>query len=284
MQLRRLQSFIAILEKRSFTEAADALGMTPSAMSKQIKALEEELGAPLFFRNAATVEPTAAGRLVYERSKPLLEEWSRLVSDCRAIAAAPSGKLKIGVSTVPAAYLLPTVVKRLRETHPLLEFAVFENDSSTVLSRLEQRAIDAAIVGACRPSATLRFEPVATDTLAVVGTAEPSVDDWTRRPFVQREEGSGTREALERALERLGRSVDELSVAAVCSSTESALALAEAGVGVTAVSRWALSVPRQVTVLAELPTERRFYAVYEASREQDPLIRLFLDAARRLEV
>ncbi|MCI3920136.1 LysR family transcriptional regulator [Paenibacillus sp. TRM 82003] len=286
MQLKRLQSFISILEKRSFTDAAEAVGLTPSALSKQIKSLEEELGVPLFYRNAAIVEPTAAGRLVYDRSKALLDDWTRLVSECRAFAAAPSGKLKIGVSTVPAAYLLPTVAKRLLETHPQLEFAVFENDSASILTRLEQRSIDVAIVGASRASSTLRFEPIAADTLAVVGATGATggdTEDWTRKPFIQREEGSGTREALERALARLGRSEADLKVAAVCSSTESALALAEAGVGVTAVSRWALAAPRNVTVLAELPAERKFYAVYEAGREQDPLVRVFLDAARRLE-
>jgi len=283
MQLKRLQSFVKIVDRRSFTEAAGALGLTPSALSKQIKALEDELGIPLFHRTGG-VEPTAAGKLVYERGKAMLSDWDALVAECRARSGVPSGKLRIGASTVPASYLLPAIVKRLIERYPHVELSVVEDDSDAVLTRLEQRHIDVAFVGSRRPSPALRYVPVAQDRLVVVAAADAErgaqdASAWASLPFVLREEGSGTRQALERALERLGLSADRLKVAAVSSSTESAMALAEAGVGVTVVSRWALALPRALTTIAELPTDRSFYAAFEASREQDPMIRLFLDNA-----
>ncbi|HZG56767.1 LysR family transcriptional regulator [Paenibacillus sp.] len=293
MQLKRLQSFVHIVEKRSFTDAALSLGLTTSALSKQVKALEDELGASLFYRGAS-VEPTAAGKLVYERGRAMLRQWDELVAECRVRAASPSGKLRVGASTVPASYLLPSMLKDLIERYPGVEFSVVEDDSESTLARLEQRQVDVALVGDVRPSAALRFEAVAEDTIVVVAgrphTASPNAEralplpteTWIGMPFILREEGSGTRKALAHALERLGRSIGELRVAAVSSSTESALSFAEAGIGATAVSRWALSPSRSVSVVAELPTERRFYAAYEASRGADPLIRLFLEAASRL--
>lgn len=288
MQLRRLQSFVRIVERRSFTEAAAALGLTTSALSKQIKALEEEVGAPLFHRSGA-VEPTTVGRLVYERGKALLNDWDALVSDCRSLAGSPGGKLRIGASTVPASYLLPPIMKRLVELHPHVELSVVEDGSESVLQHLEARQIDVAFVGSRPPSPALRYVTVASDSLAIVA-AEPvaarrgalasaSLRDWVGLPFILREPGSGTRQALEQALERHGISASDLKVAAVSSSTESAMALAEAGIGVTAVSRWALALPRSVTVVAELPTDRRFYAAFETGRERDPLVQMFLDAA-----
>ncbi len=297
MQLKRLQSFVLIVDRRSFTEAAGALGLTTSALSKQIKSLEDELGTSLFHRNGG-VEPTAAGKLVYERGKAILAEWDALAAECRARAGVPSGKLRIGASTVPASYLLPALAKRLLERYPHVELSIVEDGSDAVLTRLEQRQLDVAFVGVRRPSPGLRFEPVAPDSLVVVaaanadfaapdpsgpsGKAASSAPSWTDAPFVLREEGSGTRQALERALEELGIPISSLTVAAVSSSTESAMALAEAGVGVTVVSRWALSLPRALEAIAELPTDRNFYAAFEASRAQDPLVRLFLDNAKAL--
>jgi DNA-binding transcriptional LysR family regulator len=278
MHFKRLQSFVKIVELRSFTEAAAMLGLTPSAISKQVKSLEAELRAPLFHRNSTSVEPTAAGKLAYTRSKSLLDDWERLVIECRARAGTPAGRLRIGASTVPASYLLPPMIKRLLDTYPQLELSVIEDDSASILTLLEQRSIDVAFVGAARLSPSLHFKTVTADTLVVVGT-EPGVTDWLHHPFVMREEGSGTRRALTQALEKAGFNASDLKVAAISSSTESALALVEAGVGVTAVSRWALRQPRNVSILAELPTERRFFAAFESARSSDPLLRLFLETA-----
>jgi DNA-binding transcriptional LysR family regulator len=293
MQLKRLQSFVDIVDRRSFTDAAGALGLTTSALSKQIKALEDELGVALFHRNGG-VEPTSAGKLVYERGKSMLAEWDALAAECRSRAGVPSGKLRIGASTVPASYLLPKLAKRLLEHYPHVELSIVEDGSEAVLARLEQRQIDVAFVGVRRSSPALRFVPVAPDSLVVIAGADASfaagpgdspldaAPAWARAPFVLREEGSGTRQALERALDGIGLSVAKLKVAAVSSSTESAMALAEAGVGVTVVSRWALTLPRAIATIAELPTDRSFYAAFEASRAEDPMIRLFLDNASAL--
>ncbi len=292
MQLKRLQSFVNIVDRRSFTEAAGALGLTPSALSKQVKALEDELGLPLFHRTGG-VEPTAAGRLVYERGKAMLAEWDALAAECRSRAGVPSGKLRIGASTVPASYLLPAIAKRLIERYPHVELSVVEEGSDAVLSRLEQRHIDVAFVGVRRPSPVLQFVPVVPDMLVVVAAADAVLEpqtgdsagarpDWTALPFVLREEGSGTRQALDRALAGIGLSAASLKTAAVSSSTESAMALAEAGVGATVVSRWALSLPRALRTIAELPTDRSFYAAFEATRASDPMIRLFLDNAAEI--
>ncbi|HZG75552.1 MAG TPA: LysR family transcriptional regulator [Paenibacillus sp.] len=291
MQLKRLQSFVDIVDRRSFTDAAGALGLTPSALSKQIKALEDELGVALFYRSGG-VEPTSAGKLVYERGKAMLAEWDALAAECRSRAGVPSGKLRIGASTVPASYLLPALAKRLIERYPHVELSIVEDGSDAVLARLDQRQIDVAFVGVRRSSPALRFVPVAPDRLVVIAGADAAFAPtaagegaagappaWTEAPFVLREEGSGTRQALERALEGIGLAIERLKVAAVSSSTESAMALAEAGVGVTVVSRWALALPRAIATIAELPTDRSFYAVFEANRAEDPMIRLFLDNA-----
>jgi DNA-binding transcriptional LysR family regulator len=281
MHWKRLQTFVKIVELRSFTDAAALLGVTPSAISKQIKVLEEELHSPLFHRNCVSVEPTSAGKLVYERSKLLIDEWERLVTECRSLSQTPSGRLRIGASTVPASYLLPAIIRRLLERYPHIELSVTEDDSASVLTRLEQRAIDVAFVGSSRPSPALQFTTITTDTLVIVG-ADPNASNWKQAPFVMREEGSGTRKALMQALDTLGLDASALRIVAVSSSTESALALVEAGVGVTAVSRWALALPRNVSVLAELPTNRRFYAAFESTRSEDTLVRLFLQIASEI--
>ncbi len=288
MNLKRLQSFARIVETRSFSDAAESLQLTQSAISKQIKALEDELGVPLLTRNTSSVEPTAIGRRVYDIAKGIAGDWERIIHECRAAAASTRGKLRIGASTVPASYLLPPMVKRLRERHPQLELTVMEGDSEKIVNCVKEGTVDVAFVGSVHPSPQLRWERIVDDRLVIVGAAdypdrrEDPLRELLLQPFVIREEGSGTRQAFEEAIRKLGLSPDRISVAAEVSTTESALALAQAGVGVTAVSKWALSGPRELLSLAEIKTDRGFYAAYPISRDIDPLIRLFLHTAQEI--
>lgn len=285
MNLKRLQTFILVAEHHGFSEAAHILDLTQSGVSRQIKTLEEELDVQLFKRSTSLVELTPAGRHVYKKAKSLLGQWDSLVQECQLFKSEWSGLLKIGASTIPGTYLLPQIVKSFRTKYPKMEFAVTIDDSSKVMALLENGQIDLAIVGSRPDPGRYFFRPVAKDRLVLIGgrhlAAMTSAGEMLKHPFIVREQGSGTRKAMDEALRRHGIEPEELTLAAEVNSTESILAMVEAGVGVSFVSDWVLKETNRdaISVLYEMPTDRRFYIVSLAARQSYPVIQLFIQEA-----
>src|SRR2546421_7542558 len=108
MDTRQLAAFCAVVERRSFSQAAARLGVTQPAVSLQIRALEERLGQRLLDRSGRRVEPTEAGMLLYRGAQKLLALEEQLVEEVSAAAeGALTGRLEIGASTRPGGAGLP---------------------------------------------------------------------------------------------------------------------------------------------------------------------------------
>src|SRR5215207_4409009 len=100
MDTRQLVAFCAVVERRSFSQAAERLGVTQPAVSLQIRALEKRLGTQLLDRSGRRVEPTEAGWRLYRGSQKLLSLEEQIVSDVSSSAeGALQGQLQIGAST-----------------------------------------------------------------------------------------------------------------------------------------------------------------------------------------
>src|ERR687891_806600 len=104
MDTRQLAAFCAVVEKKSFSQAAERLGVTQPAVSLQIRALEKRLGRQLLDRSGRRVEPTEAGRRLYRSAQRMLALEGQLLEDVAAGAEGElTGTLEIGASTGPAA-------------------------------------------------------------------------------------------------------------------------------------------------------------------------------------
>ncbi|WP_166239093.1 selenium metabolism-associated LysR family transcriptional regulator [Paenibacillus turpanensis] len=288
MNAKKLEAFVKVVELRSFSDAAQAVGLTQSGMSKQIRSLEEDLGVTLLHRTTASVELTPAGRIVYSKAHKLLRDWEQLMLECGRLAAGSGGLLRIGASTVPSTSLLPELLQRLRSAQSALEFTVATGSSGEMLEQLEQQELDAIIVGMAPNEDRFSFLPLIEDKLLVIGNESfrniTTLPQIVESPLIIREQGSGTLAALEQALSTEKLSLSKANVVARVSSSEAALAMARAGLGLAAVSALSLSSEalRSVTVLYELPTNRKFYAVCLRNRAHDPAIKLFFKEADRL--
>jgi DNA-binding transcriptional LysR family regulator len=287
MNFRYLRTFVNVVEHRGFTEVSEAMGLTQSGVSRQIKALEEEIGVQLLARTSTSVSTTAAGEMVYRKAKQLLAEWERLTAECQSLKNDAYGQLKIGASTIPAGYMLPQIVRTIREKHPKIEFSIHADDSEDVLTLLQKRQIDLAFVGRKLEHEELDREFVTPDKLVLIGSdvLPPlgSLQEVRNVPVIIREKGSGTRRAVEEMLKKNGVSVEDLNIAAEVNSAEATLALVEAGVGYAFVSHWSLRdlARPNLRVLLEAPTDRGFYLYTHKSRLSHPLIRLFTEEALR---
>src|ERR671918_714084 len=119
MDTRQLAAFCAVVERRSFSQAAERLGVTQPAVSLQVRSLEKRLGAQLLDRSGRRVEPTEAGLRLYRSAQRMLALEEQLVSDVAATTeGALSGELVIGASTGPAAIAVPLLLCEFQREHP----------------------------------------------------------------------------------------------------------------------------------------------------------------------
>ena len=119
MDTRQLAAFCAVVERRSFSQAADRLGVTQPAVSLQVRALEKRLGTQLLDRSGRRVEPTEAGWRLYRGAQRMLALEDQLVADVAASGeGALAGDLVLGASTGPAAVAIPVALARVPATEP----------------------------------------------------------------------------------------------------------------------------------------------------------------------
>lgn len=144
MDIRFLQSFVAVVEYGSFAEAARRLGLTPNAIAARVKALEDALDIPLVQRSGRTVMPTQGGLRILARSRAVVRD----VRDLGAIAHDDSigGELRLGVSSSALTGLLPPILKRLYARHPRLKIFVEPGTSSHLYRAVVSGDLDAGLI------------------------------------------------------------------------------------------------------------------------------------------
>jgi len=147
MELRHLRYFVAVAEERSFTRAAERLGIKQPPLSLQIRQLESEMGTPLFRRLTRGIELTAAGALLLEEARHILESIERAKTDVTRRARGESGQIYIGYS--PAAYFHPAVNNVTREycaRYPGVIILAEEGSAAQLPLKVHANVIDAAFV------------------------------------------------------------------------------------------------------------------------------------------
>lgn len=289
MNLKKLEAFIMVVEKNSFSEAAAVLKSSQPSVSLKIKSLEDELGFELLDRGLSGIRPTPAGMVVYTAAKDIANRWRTLEGELGEFQGTLTGTLTIGASTIPGTYLLPGWVKKFRRLFPKVDVKIEIGDSKKILEKLQNHQIDAAIIGMKVESRLLISKPVALDSLVLVTSVDhPLVQEASadfsqiqQYDFVLREEGSGTRKMMEHFLAEKGLSFEDLTVAVSIGSTESLIAAVEAGLGISFISRLA-AMPAQkagriMIVDTFEPYEREFCLVTHSDAENRPIIRQFSD-------
>lgn len=287
MNFKKLEAFISVLEKRSFSEAAAALKSSQPAISIKIKNLEEELGIELLDRGRSGVHPTRAGILVYQTAKEIMGRWGQLEDDLLGFQDTLTGTLTIGASTIPGTYLLPGWIKKFRTLYPKVDVKIEINDSRKILNKLFDHQIDVGIVGLHQQSAKMITKAVASDSLVLIVPVEHEISQSSHLDFnllkkfdlVLREEGSGTRKEMEEYLEINGSSLADFNSSISIGSSEAVISAVEADLGISFISKLA-AVPavkaNRVKMIETLkPYQRNFYFSTLSESENRPIIREF---------
>jgi len=146
MDTRQLAAFCAVVERRSFSQAADRLGVTQPAVSLQVRALEKRLGTQLLDRSGRRVEPTEAGWRLYRGAQRMLALEDQLVADVAASGqGALAGDLVLGASTGPAAVAIPVALAEFQRQNPDVRVRLFEAGAAKLLTMIEHGELHFAV-------------------------------------------------------------------------------------------------------------------------------------------
>lgn len=274
MEIKQLESFVAVVEWGSFSQAARHLYVTQPTVSTQIKQLENELDAQLLLRTTQKLELTPIGRELYNNAKSIL----RIVQNIEDTFENQSLQtLNIGASSVPAAYILPKVLTEFRKCNKDTHLNIHEGDSIEIIDLVANGQIHAAIVGTTMPNKDLEFKTICADRLVVVTPNTDYYRDFKaaggntlkllQEPIILREQGSGTLKETIKMLKSVGITKQQLNSVATINDSETLKNFVKEGLGITILSEIAMTNCCDRDDLLSFPVKeyndyRDFYLVY----------------------
>ncbi|HZO97770.1 MAG TPA: LysR family transcriptional regulator [Gaiellaceae bacterium] len=293
MDTRQLAAFCAVVERRSFSQAAERLGVTQPAVSLQVRALEKRLGTQLLDRSGRRVEPTEAGLRLYRGAQRLLALEEQVVAEVALEGREElSGRLELGASTGPGGIVISQLLCRFAALHPDLHVTLWVFDTQTIVERVAARELELGVVGAARRHRGVVFEPLFRDPVVLVcppghrfAGRTVDLEALGGEGLIAMQEGAGVRQLLEDELRRGGRRLRDLGVRLELGLQESVLSAVRAGHGVTFISRRSVEADLAAGTLAEarvrgLELERDVFLVRATGRAETRAARAFLDFAR----
>jgi DNA-binding transcriptional LysR family regulator len=292
MDTRQLQAFCAVVEKKSFSQAAEQLGVTQPAVSLQVRSLEQRLGQSLLDRSGRRVEPTEAGRRLYRSAQRMLALEEQLLDEVGTDDGRLTGTLAIGASTGPGAHLVPLLLCEFQREHPDLHVALSIWDTQTVIDRVVDRQLELGVVGALRRHRSLEFEPLVRDEIVLAvppghdaagGTI--SLDQLKEETLIVMQEGAGVRQVVEEELRRAGLRLRGIEPKLELGLQESIKSAVAAGYGVAFISRTAIEGELAAGRLAAAQVEgvepaRQIYIVRARGRSATRAADAFLSFAK----
>lgn len=160
MTLVHLRHFIAVADRGSFSRSAKALFLTQPALSRSIRALEEEMGQPLFDRVGRRSELTPFGREVLQRAKQLVFDADELKTSGHRMREGRAGSLRVGMGSGPGAMLMTPLLMQMATRHPAVRLTIARGQIERLVQALRERRLDALVIDArsLSPAPDLRVE------------------------------------------------------------------------------------------------------------------------------
>ncbi|TQM82190.1 LysR family transcriptional regulator [Saccharothrix saharensis] len=292
MELRQLEYFVAVAEECHFTRAARRMHVAQSGLSASIRALEVELGAPLFVRSTRQVELTQAGRALLVEARRVLGTIDAARDAVAAVQGLLRGTLAVGSVQCLHAVHLPAVLARFHELHPGVELRLRQAGSGELVDLVRAGRLDLAFVTAGRAVEDLKVSTLSSEPLVLACAPElPFAEresvrlaELAGQPFVDFNRDWGTRDDVDRALATAG--VDR-KVAVEVNDVHSLLDFVGFGLGVALVpaSFAGKSTRARFVDLVDAPTaETAVVTTPTVSAAASVLLDMVLEAGRGLPV
>jgi DNA-binding transcriptional LysR family regulator len=240
MDLRQLEMFQAIVETGSFTRAGEKLFVSQSAISRQIKLLEEELGDRVFNRIHKRVYLTPTGKILLQYSRKIFNELRLMTSEISELTHLRRGNLDLGGGMSVCTYLFPVLLKEYQRRYPNVSLRIATGITEEILRMLRANELDLALLSLPFDDPDLDVVPVLTEELVLVmKSGHPlnqkksiSFADLTACTFIHFERGSNTRKLLDQLFAEEGI---EFAATMELQNVEITKPLVEMGLGISIV-------------------------------------------------
>ncbi len=259
-----LRTFIEIVRRGSFSEAASALGITQPAVSLQIRRLEGDLKVRLLERGGGKLRMTSAGERFLRHCRDVVAREQKLIEGLSVLSDEVRGSLSIAASTVPGEFLVPALLAEFAALNPAVDATVTIGDTDAVIDRTINGECDIGFTGARARRGRLHHLPFVRDRVILIASmshpfsqrSTVSIGELDGQPLVTREHGSGTMANVRRQLQDAGMKPDVWSSTTVLGSTEAVISGVQAGLGIAFVSAFAAATPVRAQTLAAVTIER----------------------------
>ncbi|WP_062346731.1 LysR family transcriptional regulator [Herbidospora yilanensis] len=267
MQLQQLAYFVAVAETRHFTHAAERMRVAQPSLSKQIKTLETDLGAPLFSRARGNVTLTPAGEALLPLARRMLADAETARREVAELAGLRRGRVRLGATPSLCAGLLADALARFHHDYPGVEIQVEEGGSRDLVRALARGQLDLSLIILPLQSddPSLVTEEILREHLVVASPAHLTtrrshvrIDELRRRPLVMFRRGYDLREATLNACRQAGF---EPRFAVEGGEMDAVLRFVEAGLGVAVVPSMVLDGRPGLVGAPLLPDLRRTVAL-----------------------
>ena len=290
MDLDNLRTFIEVAKLGNFSRAAEKVLRSQPAVSSQIRQLEQEYGQRLFDRNAKSVRLTPAGEIVLDYAQQLLALQARSQQAVSEHNGVRNGTLSIGANEGTFLYALPKVLAKYHKQFPRVKISVYRSFTHKVTAKVEEGAVDLAVLTMPVKSASLEVVPVFRDRiLLMVGPSSPlfkkktvTLREFAAQPIIVPKTGS-IRKLMEKHLRPFR---EHLNVTMELTSVVMIKRFVRAGLGVSLICRSfaADNVRRNEVRLLEvegLDLWRELALVYRKDRSLPKFASAFVELARK---
>jgi DNA-binding transcriptional LysR family regulator len=245
MSLRQLQVFEAVARLLSYTRAAEELYLSQPTVSMQIKKLEGDIGLPLTEQIGKKISLTEAGQALYQASREIIGTLNRFEMEIDDQKGLRTGQLRISVVTT-ANYFAPRLIGRFTQEYPGITLSLDVGNRVHILHRMSQNMDDLYLVGKPPDSSELDFQPYLENPMVVVapinhpmvGRKNIPLIEIAEQPFIIREQGSGTRIAVEQLF---AEHEQKLNIRMELGSNESIKQGISGGLGLAVISQHTLT-------------------------------------------
>ena len=185
LNLDQVRSLIEVIERGSFTDAAKHLHLTQPAISQQIRELENRCGLQLVERVGKRAVATPAGRELIAHGKQIIADSEHALAAVRFHKDGAAGRVHVGTGPTALVYLLPPVLRKLRDEHPKIEIIVTTGTTHSISQALLANEMDLGLTALPVESTDLVAVPVRTDPMvAILPTTEPEIPDAVTPAYV----------------------------------------------------------------------------------------------------
>jgi DNA-binding transcriptional LysR family regulator len=291
MELTQLRTFREVAETLNFTRAAERLHLTQSAVSHQIKALEQELGEPLFIRAKRGVRLSEAGKAALDYARRILDETDALKDRLAGGERAPEGRVRAAAATQAFVHLFAPLFESFMRTYPGVA-VTFRTTSSTdqTLADLQDGAADVGFASIPVYSPALQVAELFEDELLVVvghghrlaDHPAASLEDLKNDRLILFERGNSIRRATDQFFSKVGV---EPATALESNDTAFIKLMVERGLGISLLPAWAVRDEVRWGWLAQLRIKghrlRRTVAILSLGKFQPTPTRTFVEFMRK---